>query len=509
MSKVASAANLMGVDVDQLNAQLATIVSVTRQAPESVGNALKTIYARMGDIKAGLDDETTLGNYTSKMAALGVNVLDARGNLRDMGEVIEEIGGKWTTLTREQQINLSQTMAGVRQYNNLLSLFDNWDQYTDALETSRDAAGTLQHQQDIYMESTAAHLQQLRTEAEKTYDILFDTDTVNGFTDALRGALGVFNTFLQGFGSGGNAINFFGTTLTSVFSKQIGGAIGQTIQNVDSERSNRIAAQYKTEIADAQAAGLGAKASGLNAEGDIAVRTSKIQDYLNPDEYNFLVQEQKKIGELTEELEAFKIAKEKAFDFGINQEDNVLALQEIETELDKAGERAETASAQIESMNDAIEEYNKKVMSGAGKTKEGQAELEALQRQIEMDSGYKKFNKKTFKGLESNAKEGFDVISKDEQAKILERQQKTYKENIKDINALKEGQKAIQAEEEGMISNKETELKLENQKVDALEKEKQLQAEISGAVKAASLTLSTIVSLTGLIKTWANDHLSF
>ena len=94
MSKVASAANLMGVDIDQLNAQLATIVSVTRQAPESVGVALKTIYGRMADIKAGLDDETTLGNYTSQMAEYGINVLNANGELRNMGEVIEEIGNK-------------------------------------------------------------------------------------------------------------------------------------------------------------------------------------------------------------------------------------------------------------------------------------------------------------------------------------------------------------------------------------------------------------------------------
>ena len=125
MSKVASAANLMGVDVDQLNAQLATIVSVTRQAPESVGVALKTIYARMSDIKSGLDDETTLGNYTEKMAQYGINVLDANKNLRDMGDVIEEIGGKWTSMSREQQVALAQTVAGTRQYNNLLSLFDN------------------------------------------------------------------------------------------------------------------------------------------------------------------------------------------------------------------------------------------------------------------------------------------------------------------------------------------------------------------------------------------------
>lgn len=94
MSKVASAANLMGVDIDQLNAQLATVISVTRQAPESVGTAFKTIYARMGDIEAGLDDEVDLGNYTSEMAAMGVNVLDTNGKLRDMGEVIEEIGEK-------------------------------------------------------------------------------------------------------------------------------------------------------------------------------------------------------------------------------------------------------------------------------------------------------------------------------------------------------------------------------------------------------------------------------
>ena len=180
MSKVASAANLMGVDIDQLNAQLATIVSVTRQAPESVGTALKTIYARMGDIEAGLDTETTLGNYTAEMETMGFNVLAANGKLRDMGEIIEEIGNKWTSMSREQQIALSQTMAGTRQYNNLLSLFDNWDMYQQALEVSANSAGTLSEQQDIYLKGLEAHLQALSTEIERTYDTLFDEDKVSG-----------------------------------------------------------------------------------------------------------------------------------------------------------------------------------------------------------------------------------------------------------------------------------------------------------------------------------------
>jgi len=59
----------VGVDIDQLNGQIATVIATTRQAPESVGVAFKTIYARINDIKAGTDEaEISLGNYSSKMA---------------------------------------------------------------------------------------------------------------------------------------------------------------------------------------------------------------------------------------------------------------------------------------------------------------------------------------------------------------------------------------------------------------------------------------------------------
>ena len=261
MSKVASSAAVMGVDIDQLNAQMATIISVTRQAPESVGTALRTIYARMGDIKAGLDGETTLGNYTAKMAALGINVLNASGNLRDMGEVVEEVGRKWESMTKEQQVSLAQTMAGTRQYNNLLSLFNNWDMYTEALETSAHAAGTLQKQQDIYMESTEAHLQKMRTEAERTYEILFDTKTVNNFIDAFTGLNGVLNTFLKSLGGGMNDFVYFGSLLTNIFNKQIAGGIENTIQKFNDWRENRAKLDLMSGIANA-----GIATSGLNRD---------------------------------------------------------------------------------------------------------------------------------------------------------------------------------------------------------------------------------------------------
>lgn len=248
MSKVASAANLMGVDVDQLNAQLATIVSVTRQAPESVGTALKTIYARMGDIEAGLDGETSLDNYTEKMAQMGYDVLDANGKLRDMGEVIEEIGNNWKNMSREQQISLSQTVAGTRQYNNLLALFDNWDMYTKAIETSSNAAGTLQEQQDIYMDRTVAHLQQLRTATEDLYDSLFETKSFNNLLDGITGAVDLLGNFADAIGGGGNALLLLGTIGTQVFSKHIASGLATTIMNFQTAKENATQLSAEMEI---------------------------------------------------------------------------------------------------------------------------------------------------------------------------------------------------------------------------------------------------------------------
>ena len=223
MSKSASIANNMGVTIDQLAAQIATITQITRQAPETTGNALKTIYARINDIKAGTDDaEVSLGNYTKKMAELGVNVLDENKNLRDTGDVITEIGNKWNTMSREQQIYLAQTMAGQRQMNNLIALFDNWDVYTKELNTSLAANNELNEKNDIYMDSMTAHLNQLTAAQEGLIQSLSDTDSFKGLIDVGTQILTIFTKISDSIGGGGTVILSLASSLTGLFSKQIG-----------------------------------------------------------------------------------------------------------------------------------------------------------------------------------------------------------------------------------------------------------------------------------------------
>ena len=248
MSKVASAASSMGVDIDQLNAQLATIISVTRQAPESAGTALKTIYARMGDLAVDGEDEfgVSLGEVSGKMAQMGVQILDQQGELREMGEVIEEVAGKWQTWTEAQKQAAAVAMAGKRQYNNLIALFENWDMYEKALNTSANSVGFLQSQQDEYMDSMQAHLQTLKTTTESLHSSLIDSDSMNELVDGLTVVVGLFNQFVQSIGGGGNLLLGLGAIGMKVFNKQIASGLTKFILNLRTSKEN--ATQLRAEM---------------------------------------------------------------------------------------------------------------------------------------------------------------------------------------------------------------------------------------------------------------------
>ena len=262
MSKVASAANAMGVDMDQLNAQIATIISVTRQAPETVGTALKTIYARMADLKLGDTDEDGLGlgDVSGTLEKVGISVLDVNGDLRDLGTVIEEVAAKWDTWTSAQQTAIAQVMAGKRQYNNLVALFENWDMYSDALETSQGSLGTLQKQQDIYMESTTAHINQLKAQWEDLYDSLLDADTINGVTDFLKNLVSLATSFIDTIGGGKGALTHIIGLLGTLFSGKIASGISEMMQRFSDNKA--LDALFKARQSFAEATAGTGKAAG-------------------------------------------------------------------------------------------------------------------------------------------------------------------------------------------------------------------------------------------------------
>ena len=312
MSKVASAANLMGVDMDQLNAILSTVVSVTRQAPESIGTAFKTIFARIADVEAGLDEETTLGDYTEKIKEIsGIDILDANKQIRDMGDVITEVGEKWSSMSKEQQLALAQAMAGTRQYNNLLALFENWDMYSEALETSRNSMGTLQKQQDIYMESTAAHLNQLKASSEDLYDSLLDADGINPVIDALSDFTSLISNVVDGIGGMGSALMLVGIIAMKAFGPVLSNAIATFVLNLKNAKDNAIQMQAIKDVT-AQFGTVGKTNLELQHLVSMKKEILQIDKYITDEERNAANELIKQQNEIYKQRDGFKEAGEAA-----------------------------------------------------------------------------------------------------------------------------------------------------------------------------------------------------
>lgn len=236
--QVASAANTLGVSQDQLTAQLSTIISVTRESPESVGNSLKTIYARLGDLQLGdtLDDGTTLGDVSGTLEKIGVSVMDVNGDMRQMGDILEDLMAKWQDLTTAQKQAAAVKLAGKYQYNNLMTLMSNSDMYYQQKEMAGNSQGALDEQQAIYMDSLQAKLQKLSTTWEGFVTELVDSNNFKGAIDGLSDIIDGATKLTDTLGGLTPVLTLVGSLMVKSFGKNMAAGVTNAVQNMAREQ---------------------------------------------------------------------------------------------------------------------------------------------------------------------------------------------------------------------------------------------------------------------------------
>lgn len=532
MSKVASSADAMGVNVDSLAAQISTIISTTRQAPETVGTALKTIYARMGDLEADGTDEfgVSLGDITSQMQSMGVNILDETGSMRDMGDVIEEVGQKWQGWSREQKQAAAIAMAGKRQYNNLFALFENWNQYNKELDVSKDSIGTLQVQQDTYMKSMVAKQQQLSTQTEAFYSALIgDGQEVNNLVDGLTELMTVVTQFTNGMGGGFESMIGYMTIIANLFKNQISKGLlkhfenkdiknenaaivaskadaykeGQNLKNVSNikldgrnnsyygTQVNEEGNKERTKLTNEQAGNI----KKYEAEAEAAQKIDKIRKSLTEEEYNALTAQQERIGNLEKEktiLEAeLPIAREKAKALFTN---NGNAFHGNE----KKGQLTDTSLmfTKIQEAENSTEENLLMVIQDV--TKEMQKQVDAAQRLADVQKG--KVSKETVNLANLRKEAGFSkntIFTEKQMLKLKQEQQSALEKYIETLTKRKNKETEVNIEQNSF--NQSTGNKLKNQtKAD----------NIQGTISAVSSLAMTLGSVNSILDTIYNKDIS-
>ena len=178
IEKFAAVANTVGLSYEYAASALATVTAQTRESASVVGTAFRTLFSRIQGLTQGetLDDGTTLNKYSQALATVGVQIKDTNGELKGMDEILDDLGSRWDTLAQDQKIALAETVAGVRQWTQLIALMDHWDFFKENLAMAQDADGALERQAEIYAESWEAARDRTKAAAEDIYDSLINPD---------------------------------------------------------------------------------------------------------------------------------------------------------------------------------------------------------------------------------------------------------------------------------------------------------------------------------------------
>lgn len=242
LEKFAAVSNTVGLSYEYATSALATVTATTRQSADVVGTAFKTLFARIQDLELGetLDDGTTLGKYSQALDAVGIEIKDATGGLRDMDDILSDLGEKWNSfdaegnplISKDAKVALAQTVAGVRQYTQLMALMDNWDFMKENLETAKNATGTLTEQQKIYEESWEAASNRLKVSFQGLYQQLIDDKFFIKFTNFLSDLVTGIDSFIDKIGGVKPLLIGILSLVGQALSSKIQPALNDVINNI-------------------------------------------------------------------------------------------------------------------------------------------------------------------------------------------------------------------------------------------------------------------------------------
>ena len=118
MSKTASSAEAVGSSFENTTAMMAVMIEATRQAPENIGSALKSIISRYGQLKVNPNtlvdsegQELSLNKVDTALQSVGISIHDAQGQFRDFDDVIMDLAKSWDTIDKNTQRYIATVMA--------------------------------------------------------------------------------------------------------------------------------------------------------------------------------------------------------------------------------------------------------------------------------------------------------------------------------------------------------------------------------------------------------------
>ena len=182
MSRANNSAQLAGTEMNRFIGYVTTMIDVTQKSEASIGESMKSLYARYQNVAAGkfvaaqediesenynAEDWARLNDVETSLGAVGIQLRDTVSSFRSFDDVLDEIASKWDTYSTVQQAGIATSLAGTRQRENLVAMLSNWDSVLKYQEIASNSYGTAVEKMEAYTNSIEAAQKRIQVATEK------------------------------------------------------------------------------------------------------------------------------------------------------------------------------------------------------------------------------------------------------------------------------------------------------------------------------------------------------
>lgn len=216
MSKVASLAHNVNMEFETTASFLTQGIEATREAPETIGTALKTIIARFAEVKSlytkgqlsGTDEEGETIDVNKVQTALrsaGISMNAFLKGEEGLDQVLLRLSSRWDDLDVLTQRYIATMASGSRQQSRFIAMMDNYAKTTEFVNSAYNSAGSGQRQFEKTLESLEAKLTKLKNAWDEFAMGLTNNVIIKGAVDTLTVLLTAVNKLIDGL-SGGHGL---------------------------------------------------------------------------------------------------------------------------------------------------------------------------------------------------------------------------------------------------------------------------------------------------------------
>ena len=221
-----SVAEAAGIEFEELASIVASIAETTRTEGSVIGNAMKTIMARISRSKTADPDVSAADRSQAALAfkeVAGIDLYDKQGNYKDLTETLNELSLVWEELSDSERNYLSEQAAGVHNINVFTTMMNKYAQSQELAKSAIEDSDYYLEVQDKYMESMQAKINTLRASIQEFWNSFIDTGTINfgiglltGIVNVGQNIVGVFTSIKTLIGGTAGSIISFGAATASV-----------------------------------------------------------------------------------------------------------------------------------------------------------------------------------------------------------------------------------------------------------------------------------------------------